>query len=133
MTDKSNFWIRIIGLLGALAVVFGAFGAHFLSERLSDHALSSYKTGVLYHMIHSVAMLGVLAWGRSEGVNVNRVLYLFLTGIILFSGSIYLLSTGELTGMPSGWLGPITPLGGLIFISGWVFLIFSGRHRKKTK
>ena len=118
----------IIGSIAAtLAVILGAFGAHALKEKLSPEQLQVFDTGVRYQFYHAFALLviGLLAEKYNSSF-LNYSGYLFLTGIFLFSGSLYLLSTKNLFGM-EGWkfLGPITPLGGLCFIAGWIFLVIS--------
>ncbi len=102
-----------------LAVAFGAFGAHILKERIGESAMGTFETGVHYQMIHGIAMLlaALFAgkWGESR-----RLLWsgrLFLIGVILFSGSLYGLATLDLR-----WLGPVTPLGGVAFLGGWLLL-----------
>ncbi len=109
-------------LFGAFAVIFGAFGAHYLAEHLAAKQLASFKTGVLYHFIHVLAALIVLLFSEIKKSKALRTASkLFIIGIILFSGSLYLLSTRELIGLISyKWLGPITPIGGLFFITGWL-------------
>ncbi|OXM16211.1 DUF423 domain-containing protein [Paenibacillus herberti] len=101
-----------------LAVAIGAFGAHALKEKLAGDAGKNYGTGVLYHLIHGVAMIAV---GAAAGVQpsslLNTAVWLFAVGIILFSGSLYALS---LTGIRK--LGAVTPLGGLAFLAGWVLV-----------
>ncbi|MFA6260256.1 MAG: DUF423 domain-containing protein [Bacteroidia bacterium] len=117
-------------ILAAFAVILGAFGAHVLKSILTEQQLQSYEAGVRYHVMHVLAiLLGALYAGKLPD-RVLRVAYrLFFTGIILFSGSIYLLTTGPaLLNMSFKWLGPVTPLGGLCFISGWLWLAW---HAKK--
>ena len=101
-------WLGIAALNGALAVMAGAFAAHGLKARLSADALSVFETGARYHMYHALAMALVAL------VPERRAAALFLAGIFLFSGSLYLLA---LTGVTI--LGAITPIGGLCFIAGW--------------
>lgn len=113
-------------IMGALAVILGAFGAHWLAERLPVQQLASYKTGVLYHFIHVLAAVTVLniVTQKPNKRLVVSVLF-FLVGIILFSGSIYLLSTRDILGLTTyKWLGPMTPIGGLLFIVGWLNVAF---------
>lgn len=102
-----------------LAVALGAFGAHILKEKIGESAIQTYETGVHYQMIHGIAiLLGALSagkWGESPRLLwANR---LFLAGIILFSGSLYGLAVLDWT-----WLGPVTPLGGVSFMAGWLLL-----------
>jgi uncharacterized membrane protein YgdD (TMEM256/DUF423 family) len=108
--------IRLAGALGFLGVALGAFGAHGLRERVSPAMLEVYKTGVLYHLIHAVALLAV-ALGADRLARPRAVAALWAAGVVIFSGSLYALA---LTGV--GKLGAITPVGGLLFMAGWVTL-----------
>jgi len=104
---------------GLLATVFGAFGAHILKTKLSPVLLSAYQTGVQYQFYHSLALLlvGIVLFHvQNKWLDLSACL--FILGIILFSGSLYLLS---ITG--AKWIGIITPLGGISFILGWLFLM----------
>jgi uncharacterized membrane protein YgdD (TMEM256/DUF423 family) len=105
----------------ALAVVIGAFGAHGLKSHLSAEMIQIYKTGVEYHFYHALGLLliGVIAISfPSELLKWSAIL--LVVGIILFSGSLYILA---ITGIK--WIGAITPLGGLGFIAGWVLLFMA--------
>jgi len=106
-------------LLAALAVIMGAFGAHALKARLGAELGAVYRTAVDYHFYHALGLLAVgLAAQRLPGVRALRWSgALFGAGIVLFSGSLYLLSLGG-----PGWLGAVTPFGGLAFIGGWLLL-----------
>src|SRR4051812_32134486 len=101
--------------LGFLGVELGAFGAHALRQRLAPELLAVYQTGVLYHLVHAVALLGVaiLAKMRPDAM-LTAAGWLFVAGIMIFSGSLYALA---ITGVRV--LGAITPLGGLAFLAGW--------------
>jgi uncharacterized membrane protein YgdD (TMEM256/DUF423 family) len=113
-------------ILAALSVIFGAFAAHWLKANISTSALANFHTAVNYQMIHALAILVMAALPKKFHSGLFRfAYYAFLTGIILFSGSIYLLATREMTGWYWPWIGPVTPLGGLMFITGWVLLIVS--------
>jgi len=105
-------------VLLAMAVAIGAFGAHGLKSHLSTEMLATYKTGVEYHFYHALGLLlvGVLAYFMPSVQLKWSAIFLF-SGIILFSGSLYVLA---ITGIK--WLGAITPLGGLSFIAGWILL-----------
>ena len=105
-------------ILLALAVAIGAFGAHGLKAHLSTEMLQTYKTGVEYHFYHALGLLliGILSISFPSGL-LNWSAILLTIGIILFSGSLYVLA---ITGIK--WLGAITPFGGLSFIAGWVLL-----------
>jgi uncharacterized membrane protein YgdD (TMEM256/DUF423 family) len=114
-------------VFGALAVILGAFGAHALKERLGATELDNWKTAVSYQFYHTLALL-FLAIIAGEAKNNYHMLayYFFVAGMLLFCGSIYLLATRSLTGITrTSILGPITPLGGLSLILGWVFLLLS--------
>jgi uncharacterized membrane protein YgdD (TMEM256/DUF423 family) len=104
---------------GMLAVVFGAFGAHALKDRLDDYGMGVFETAVQYHFYHTFALLavGIIALSQPQSVMLKSSGWLFLIGLLIFSGSLYLIS---LTGMR--WLGAVTPLGGLAFIGGWACL-----------
>jgi uncharacterized membrane protein YgdD (TMEM256/DUF423 family) len=108
-------------ILALLAVGAGAFGAHALRSRLSPDMLTTFEVGARYHMYHALGLLAV-AWAatRWPGSAVTAAGWLFLVGIVLFSGSLYLLS---LTGLR--WLGAITPLGGAAFLVGWFLLLWT--------
>ena len=104
---------------GSLVVIMGAFGAHALNEILDDYGKSIYNKAVLYHMFHSIAILilGLINKIQPE-IQLSLAGWSFVFGIILFSGSLYILA---ITGIKS--LGIITPIGGTLFIIGWIFLI----------
>lgn len=106
---------------GLLGVALGAFGAHGLKGTLSPDMLANFETGVRYQMYHAMALLAV-AWAvtRWPGGLTNAAGWLFIVGIVIFSGSLYLLS---ITGMR--WLGAITPIGGVAMIAGWGCLILA--------
>ena len=111
-------WLLTAAIMGALAVICGAFAAHGLEARLAPDAREIFETGARYHMYHALAM-GLAAFAmRGEAVGRARLAaMLFLAGIVLFSGSLYLLAlTGNVT------FAYVTPVGGLAFIAGWVIL-----------
>jgi uncharacterized membrane protein YgdD (TMEM256/DUF423 family) len=111
-------WLFIAAIMGAAAVLCGAFAAHGLQTRLDGTAREVFETGARYHMYHALAMgLAALAMRGEAAARARWAAILFLTGILLFSGSLYLLA---LTG--NTVLGFVTPLGGVAFIAGWVFL-----------
>lgn len=112
------------GVNGLLAVALGAFGAHALKTRLSIEMLTVYQTGVQYHLAHALAIL--LMASLSDRFSVARSGWLFVAGIVLFSGSLYALA---LTGIKI--LGAITPLGGICFLSGWALLVLSAWKRSE--
>ena len=110
---------------GFICVMLGAFGAHTLKKHISPELLSAFETGVRYQFYHTIALLviSVLILLKGENSFLKRSGYFFLAGIILFSGSLYFLSVRNLTGFELTWLGPITPLGGLCFLLGWLVLL----------
>ena len=105
-------------ILLALAVALGAFGAHGLKAHLSTEMLQTYKTGVEYHFYHALGLLfiGAISISYPSGL-LNWSAVLLAIGIVLFSGSLYVLAISGIK-----WIGAITPLGGLSFIAGWVLL-----------
>jgi uncharacterized membrane protein YgdD (TMEM256/DUF423 family) len=119
-----NNFLRIAAYLGALSVILGAFGAHALRNLVPPKALEVFETGVRYQFYHvfALALAGILYHFYP-----NKLIYwsgnCFIGGIILFSGSLYLLTYASATESTAfRWVGPITPLGGLLFITGWILL-----------
>jgi uncharacterized membrane protein YgdD (TMEM256/DUF423 family) len=102
-----------------LAIILGAFGAHGLKDVLTDAQSKSFETGVRYQTYHSIALL-VLGFNASKIKSIDTVLYLIIAGVVIFSGSIYLLAIQDIIGVSMSFLGPITPLGGLLMISAWI-------------
>ena len=116
-------WILVIGALGGfLSVLLGAFAAHGLRSRLAPEMLAVFQTGVQYQFFHSLALLmtGLLAVQLGESAGLRWSGTLFLAGILLFSGSLYVLA---LSGVK--WLGAVTPFGGTCFLAGWLVLAIS--------
>jgi len=113
--------LSLAAILGFLAVVLGAFGAHTLKSKIGLEQLKVFETGVKYQMYHVLVLLFVNSYSGFSKKIKNRVSLFFFIGILLFSGSLYLLSTGVL---PPKLIGPVTPLGGLFFIIGWLYLAF---------
>ncbi|MFM9271711.1 DUF423 domain-containing protein [Halomonas elongata] len=114
-------WWLTTALSGALMVVLGAFGAHVLANELTPRAMAAFETGVRYQAWHTLAMLGVLAWRTAAPLPGQRLaLALWAGGMLLFCGSLY-----GLTLSGQDWLGPLTPLGGLLLILGWLALAVS--------
>lgn len=124
--------LKLTALLGALAVAIGAFGAHGLKAMVSPENLEIFRTGVTYQFYHVLAMGLALALWSVPGIGrewLQRAVWCWAGGILLFSGSLYLLSLREVMNVPVSVLGPITPLGGLFFIVGWVLLFLAaGRN-----
>jgi uncharacterized membrane protein YgdD (TMEM256/DUF423 family) len=109
-------------LLGAITIGLGAFGAHGLKALVSPDAMSTFETGVRYQMYHVLALLILGLMGGISEATVKWVSRFFMGGMLLFSGSIYLLVLKDYLHLEANWLGPITPIGGLLFIAGWLRL-----------
>jgi uncharacterized membrane protein YgdD (TMEM256/DUF423 family) len=116
-------FFTLASIFGGLGVALGAFGAHALRGRLSESLLATFETGVRYHFYHALALVVVVvAMGHWPKSNLPVIAgWLFVIGILLFSGSLYALA---FTGVR--WLGAITPLGGVAFIAGWLCLALVG-------
>jgi uncharacterized membrane protein YgdD (TMEM256/DUF423 family) len=108
-------------IFAALSVMIGAFGAHSLAEILQkNQRLDTFDTAVKYQMFHSIGILITGLLIHKFNINIlNWSVYLFIAGILIFSGSLYILSITNIK-----WLGAITPIGGLAFIAGWIIMIF---------
>ena len=111
-------WTVIASISGTLAVVLGAFGAHGLRARVTAEQLASWNTATQYHLLHSVALLALALYAAQSGREIRLPASLWTTGMLLFCGSIYLLVLTS-----QRWLGPVTPVGGLLLISGWLALL----------
>lgn len=122
---------QILGIVGALAVLLGAFGAHSLKDLLPADKLVTYQTGIRYHFYHVLAMaLVIVLYEYRTNKWMHRAFYFFLIGIILFSGSLYLLATREVIGLSHyKWLGPLTPIGGLFFVMGWISITLGAQKK----
>lgn len=115
-------------VFGGLAVALGAFGAHGLEKITSDEKiLHGFQTGVQYQIYHALALLGIAAlFEKFPATWIKRAGFCFITGIILFSGSLYLLTFLKIQeSSATKFVGPITPLGGLFFIGGWICLLIA--------
>ncbi|MDQ2076666.1 DUF423 domain-containing protein [Marinimicrobium sp. ABcell2] len=112
-------FLLISALCGLTSVALGAFAAHGLRDRLEPVLLAAFQTGVQYQMYHALALLGLAALLRIMGPSpwLSAAGWLFVAGVVLFSGSLYALALGG-----PRWLGPVTPLGGLCFLLGWAAL-----------
>ncbi len=126
-TSAGRIFVGLGALSGFVAVAAGAFGAHALRGSLPDDLLAVFETAARYQMYHALALLG-LGWATDRLPNhpaSHLAGWLFVTGTVLFSGSLYALS---LSG--ARWLGAITPFGGLAFLGGWLALAWSTRGRR---
>ena len=118
--------ILTASFFGAVAVILGAFGAHGLKNVLSADALAIWTKGIEYQFYHTFALLFLSTFNRFRTKLVDISYFCFTTGIVLFSGSLYLLATREITQLGFvNLVGPVTPLGGLLLVAGWVFLFFA--------
>ncbi len=114
--------VSITLFLGMIAVVLGALGSHTLKEVLTPEQLESFTIGVRYQMTHVLLLMVVLLTSYFEEGIKQTSFWLTIVGILLFSGSIYLLNLQQLLGMKLSFLGPVTPIGGLFLITNWGFL-----------
>ncbi|HLG40871.1 MAG TPA: DUF423 domain-containing protein [Chitinophagaceae bacterium] len=124
-------YLSIAALLGAIAVALGAFGAHGLKKIVPEETVATFQTGVQYQMYHTFALLAAgILFEKFSGKWIKWAGICFITGIVLFSGSLYtltILKATEQTGLRG--IGIITPFGGVLFIAGWLFL-FLGIMKK---
>ncbi|RZK12084.1 MAG: DUF423 domain-containing protein [Flavobacterium sp.] len=123
--------ISSAAILGAIAIILGAFGAHALKKVLTIDQLATFETGVKYQLYHALFLLFL---GTSQMVTEKAkkaILYLVLVGVLFFSGSIYLLATNGLLGIDFRVIGFITPIGGLLLIGAWIYL-FATILKKKS-
>lgn len=121
--NNKKFWIIISAVSGFTAVAIGAFGSHGLKEKLTPEMLEVYKTGVLYHLIHTVVLLAI---SLSDKIKTQLPSIFFLLGIILFSFSLYIYSTSGIR-----FFAMITPFGGVSFLIAWLMIIVSLRKGLK--
>lgn len=111
-------------ILGILAVIFGAFGAHILKKSFTPEQLTSFETGVKYQMYHALVLLMIgFNFNLDTGLE-KYMVYCFIIGTLLFSFSIYGLCISASKGRKLKFLGPVTPLGGLFLVTGWSLLLY---------
>jgi uncharacterized membrane protein YgdD (TMEM256/DUF423 family) len=130
--EKFCFPLFAAGLLGLTGVALGALGAHALKAALTERGmLSAWETAAKYHLLHAVALLGAAAWVRANGGTDRRgviqAAWCWCAGVALFSGSLYWLALGG-----PRWLGPVTPLGGLALMAGWLLIARAAFSREPT-
>jgi uncharacterized membrane protein YgdD (TMEM256/DUF423 family) len=122
--------VALAGFLGAFTVAWGALGAHVLRAHLDGYQTEIFEKGVQYQFYHVLALLAVAAFADAIPTRIrNRVVGLWLAGVLMFSGSLYLLACRSLLPLDVSWAGPVTPLGGLCFIAGWVQLGLTAMRR----
>ena len=120
-------FLKTAAIFGALSIAFGAFAAHAIKHTLSDYALSIFETAVRYQFYHAIVLLiiGIL-YKEFPGSYMRWAGILFITGIFVFSGSLYCLAFIKSEVLPGyNWIGALTPVGGMCFIIGWL-LLFAG-------
>ena len=121
-----NKTILVTGLvLGILAVILGAFGAHGLKKAVGPEEINTFETGVKYQMYHALFLILLSTITLASEGTKRVVFYLVLSGVVLFSFSIYLLATNTLTSFDFRKIGIVTPIGGTLLILGWGYLLFS--------
>ncbi len=119
-------FLRLGSFLALLAVALGAFGAHILRSALSADSHHTFEIGVRYQFYHALAIIavGILLYFRRTPM-LPRAGWLFFGGVILFSGSLYLIALSEVLDFKAALLGPVTPIGGVLFMLGWAALLWS--------
>ena len=127
MTTENSIKMAILFCLSA--VILGAFGAHALKEVLSESQLNSFRTGIRYQFFHGLAILILSLNSKQFTDRLSSIIKIMSAGIILFSFSIYLLNIQDLVGFSMSYLGPITPIGGLLLITSWTGLFFSIKNK----
>jgi uncharacterized membrane protein YgdD (TMEM256/DUF423 family) len=132
--------VLFAGISGAIAVALGALGAHYLKQKagmniITVDNLHAFETGVRYHIYHTLAIFGIALFsGRLSHKFLEHAANFFMVGIVLFSGSIYILSTRALFGIEGmSWLGPVTPIGGLVLMGGWIMLFIAGLRTSRKR
>jgi uncharacterized membrane protein YgdD (TMEM256/DUF423 family) len=122
--------VQIASILGMLAIILGAFGAHALKKVLTVEQLATFETGVKYQMYHALFLLFVGLSTQVSALAKKRIFYFILFGVLFFSGSIYLLATNDLTSFDFKVIGFVTPIGGLLLILGWLCLFVDFINKK---
>lgn len=112
-------------VFGIFAVIFGAFGAHVLKKAITVSQLETWHTAVEYHFYHTLGLLFLSTFARFKNNLINISSYCFVFGMIFFCGSLYLIALKDVLSINTKFLGPVTPLGGLLFIFGWIGLLLA--------
>ena len=130
LPTMTKFFLFLGSVNMFLVVILGAFGAHGLKERLSPEMMAIYQTGIQYHFYHAIGLLivGILSFFLQMSSLIQWSGLMMLTGIIIFSGSLYLLSITEVR-----WLGAITPVGGTVFVAAWFLLAVASLKTVKSR
>lgn len=122
--------ILTAAFFGALAVAFGAFGAHTLKKLIDEASLAIWQKGVEYQFYHVFALLYLSTFARYKHKLINLSAIFFSVGIVFFSGSLYVLAVKDIFNITTTFIGPITPIGGLCFILGWICLFLAALKDK---
>ena len=122
--------ISTAAIFGMIAIILGAFGAHALKKEFSLEQLATFETGVRYQMYHALFLLFIGLTADLQQKTKKIIYYLVLSGVLLFSGSIYLLATNDLTSFDFKTIGFVTPIGGLLLILGWGVLLLNYYNKK---
>jgi uncharacterized membrane protein YgdD (TMEM256/DUF423 family) len=118
--------ILTASFFGVVAVLLGAFGAHGLKALIDAPSLEIWQKGVDYQFYHTFALLYLSTFARYRNKLINIAYFCFTFGIVLFSGSLYLLATRSISHLGvTAFIGPLTPIGGLLFVLGWIMLFFA--------
>lgn len=125
--------ITTAALLGMIAIILGAFGAHALKKVLSTEELVTFETGVRYQMYHALFLLFIGLSTTLSEKSQKIIYYLTVSGVLMFSGSIYFLATNSLSSFDFKKIGFITPIGGVLLISAWVVLLFAFLKNNKKE
>jgi len=125
-------FIKVSILFCVVSVILGAFGAHLLKDLLSETELSSFKTGIRYQMFHGLSILILSLNSNKFTSKLKTSLLLMSIGTVLFSFSIYFLSIDDLLSFSMKFLGPITPIGGTILITSWIYLLLNVKNNDTT-
>lgn len=129
-----NRLLGIAAVSGLLAVALGAFGSHALKAQISFENMSLFQTANQYHFIHTMALLVVaILYARDESTFLKVSSYAFINGLVLFSGSLYLMSLRPFFSADIMFLGPVTPLGGIFLLIGWLMLAYYGFFLAKVQ
>ena len=115
---QNNKWIKIAGLFGFAGVALGAFAAHMLRQKLDPYLFEVFNVGIKYHLIHTITLLALALYASIKEIDIKWPGYFFSFGILIFSGSLYVMAV---TGIKI--LGMITPIGGLLFLAGWGWIV----------
>lgn len=122
--------ITTASFLGMLAIILGAFGAHALKKVLNIEQLAIFETGVKYQMYHALFLLFIGLTEKIDESTKNKIFYATILGVTMFSGSIYLLATKNLTNIDFSIIGIVTPVGGLFLIAAWFLLFYKFMVKK---